>query len=181
VLCDDFNLCEKCEGSVDHPHALLKVKRPELNIKKEDLMRKYRKGGIWPEKKEEPKHTAAFYKYLQTAKNIVNEAHEGTKKKLEEAFNAMTKNEPEKPKPNPNPYLYSNSNSQIPYIAKPNPMFYSGPDSFAPASTKADYICRSLNLPQAQYNAVRNLCEMYPNQSVQNLMDIYTSGRYQYR
>jgi len=28
-ICHDFDFCEKCEDSIDHPHAFLKIKRPE--------------------------------------------------------------------------------------------------------------------------------------------------------
>jgi len=28
-ICHDFDFCEKCEEEIDHPHAFLKIKRPE--------------------------------------------------------------------------------------------------------------------------------------------------------
>lgn len=38
VFCEGFNLCEKCEGRLDHAHSLVKVKVPSKMIKKEAII-----------------------------------------------------------------------------------------------------------------------------------------------
>lgn len=30
AVCPDFDFCEKCEDSIDHPHPFLKIRRPEM-------------------------------------------------------------------------------------------------------------------------------------------------------
>ena len=43
LLCDNFNLCSNCEDKLEHNHALVKVKKPGMAIRKDDLIEKYKK------------------------------------------------------------------------------------------------------------------------------------------
>ena len=43
LLCENFNLCSTHEEEADHPHSLVKVKKPGQEITKDDLLKKIKK------------------------------------------------------------------------------------------------------------------------------------------
>lgn len=92
LFCEGFNLCEKCEGRIDHAHSLVKVKVPAKVIKKEDIIEKYRS--------EIFKHIPANHyvpsisrdevkRYIELTQKTINDSYESSKRYMNEMFQKL--------------------------------------------------------------------------------------------
>ena len=156
ILCDHFNLCSTCEKIVDHEHSLLKVKRPERAIKKDDLIAKFKKE-IEPSNVLPPGHYVPSINQhdaklmVEAAKESYNQGMERSKKLMEEVFYKMEMS-------HKNPYE----------AAKPLPKPV--PKRVETVYEKTKYL---QDIVGNEYNDAFRFCSRYPDKNSEEIVEIY--------